>query len=178
MYLTVNTLATIYLPEDTRSASGRSWPHGPEIDVRNGSEARLRVDDRTFPLVIAPGYTPGLSDTKLLAELVGPDKVLLVVSERLAAECAPRIGICGIFLRRWNRWSALASTRSDRPPGAAPCAGREHGGCPTRTWGRGGEGDSRDLGGPEREWPSPSLRRRRPSRWQAHNVLSRLQREA
>ena len=73
MYLTVNTLATIYLPEDTPERIREILASRPEIDVRNGSEARLRVDDRTFPLVIAPGVHPwAQATTKLLAELVGP----------------------------------------------------------------------------------------------------------
>jgi len=80
----VNTLATIELPEDTPERIREILASRPEIDVRKGPEARLRVDDRTYPLVIAPGVLPwAQTTTKLLAELVGPDKVLLVVSERL-----------------------------------------------------------------------------------------------
>lgn len=179
MYLTVNTLATIELPENTPERIREILASRPEIDVRKGPEAGLRVDDRTYPLVIAPGVHPwAQATTKLLAELVGPDKVLLVVSERLLPNVRRELesagfsyadGTGGVHLRAPGLIVHLEPHRvrgestAVAPPGLGAVAVRAI---------------QEILEDPEREWAVTELAKAAAvSAGQAHNVLSRLQRE-
>jgi len=79
----VNTLATIELPEDTPERIREILASRPEIDVRNGSEPGYgsTID---IPARHRSRCTPlGSSDHQASRRAGRPDKVLLVVSERL-----------------------------------------------------------------------------------------------
>jgi hypothetical protein len=175
----VNNIATIELPADTPERFREIVGSRPEIEVRSGPEATLRVDDRTYPLAIVPGvpaFAQGTSN--FIADLVGRDKVLLVVSERLLphvrreledAGCSYVDGTGGVHLRapgvlvhlepRRTRGEGAAAA----PPGLGAVAVRA----------------IQDiLGEPDREWAVVDLADvAKVSTGQAHNVLQRLERE-
>jgi len=76
----------------------------PGLAVRRSHASLLRVDDESYPLVVFPGVDPyARAMTPTLIELAGPNRLPLVVAERLL----PNVRLEGV----------LASSLAKRAPG-------------------------------------------------------------
>lgn len=69
----------------------------PRLRVRQGDQPLLRVDGRTFPIMLMGGIAPFAHATSpLVREVAGPDRLPLVVAERLLANVRIELEEAGV----------------------------------------------------------------------------------
>ncbi len=151
----------------------------PGLTVRRSHASLLRVDDESYPLLVFSGVAPYAHTMgPALAELVGPNRLALVVAERLLpnvrgeleeAGCLYADGAGSVhleaprFLLHREKESARTSTTVPAPRGLGATGVRVV---------------QQLLEDPEREWAVVDLARAAgASTGQSHNVLTRLEQE-
>lgn len=151
----------------------------PGLTVRRSNASLLRVDDDSYPLVVFPGVAPSArAMTPALVELAGPNRLALVVAERLLpsvrgeleqAGCLYADGAGSVhlaaprFLLHREKEVARTSTTVPAPRGLGAIAVRVV---------------QQLLADLEREWTVVDLAQAAgASTGQSHNVLKRLEQE-
>ncbi len=151
----------------------------PGLTVRRAPASLLRVDDESYPLLVFPGVAPyARAMAPALVELAGPNRLAIVVAERLSPNIRDELEQAGClyadgagsvhleaprFLLHMEKESARTSTTVPAPKGLGAIGVRVV---------------QQLLEDPGREWAVVDLAQAAgASTGQSHNVLKRLEQE-